>query len=358
MAYIGNSPANVGNYQVVDNITTFNGTLTSFALTANSQAITPAKSGQLLVSLNGVLQEPDDTGTDGFKVSGSNIVFSSAPASGSTFWCVYQGQNVDIGTPSDGTVGTDQMSYPLANFTSTGIDDNATSTAITIGSDEQVTISNSNSADNTLTIEALNDNGNEANVKLAGDISGPGMGSGEVAGSIQYFNNTDHIASISGMRDGGDEGQLSFKTRDTSDAAPVERMRIDSAGRVTMPNQPSCAVSNSAGATIGYITGGTEAFDIGNIYDGTTGRFTVPVGGLYAVGGTFYTLSSSTMEIFVRVNGSNRAYLNNVTTNLSAFGYSLNTLIQVNAGDYIQFYNNKGGVRASVNEFRYVHLVS
>jgi len=30
MAYIGNSPANVGNYQVVDNITTFNGTLTSF----------------------------------------------------------------------------------------------------------------------------------------------------------------------------------------------------------------------------------------------------------------------------------------------------------------------------------------
>jgi len=110
MAYIGNSPAGVGNYQVVDDISsTFNGVLTSFALTASSLAINPAKSGQLLVSINGVLQEPDDTGTEGFKVSGSNIVFSSAPATGSTFWAVWQGQAVDIGTPSDGVVDTIHM---------------------------------------------------------------------------------------------------------------------------------------------------------------------------------------------------------------------------------------------------------
>ena len=107
MAYIGNSPANTGNYQIVDDISSsFNGSLTSFALTAGSVAITPAKSGQLLVGVNGVMQEPDDTGTDGFKVSSSNIVFSSAPASGDTFWAVYQGQAVDIGTPSDDVVDT------------------------------------------------------------------------------------------------------------------------------------------------------------------------------------------------------------------------------------------------------------
>jgi len=107
MAYIGNSPANVGNYQIVDDISSsFNGSLTSFALTSGSIAITPAKSGQLLVGVNGVMQEPDDTGTNGFKVSGSNVVFSSAPASGDTFWAVYQGQNVDIGIPSDDVVDT------------------------------------------------------------------------------------------------------------------------------------------------------------------------------------------------------------------------------------------------------------
>ena len=108
--YIGNSPANVGNYEVLDDITpSFNGVLLSFPLTSLGKVINPAKSGQLLVSINGVLQEPDDTGTNGFYVSGSNIVFSSAPATGATFWCVYQGQNVDIGTPSFGTVDTVHM---------------------------------------------------------------------------------------------------------------------------------------------------------------------------------------------------------------------------------------------------------
>ena len=107
MAYIGNSPANVGNYQIVDDISSsFNGSLTSFALTSGSIAVTPAKSGQLLVAINGVMQQPDDTGTNGFKVSSSNIVFSSPPASGDAFWAVYQGQNVDIGTPSDDVVDT------------------------------------------------------------------------------------------------------------------------------------------------------------------------------------------------------------------------------------------------------------
>ena len=107
MAYIGNSPANVGNYQIVDDISSsFNGSLTSFALASGGLTITPAKSGQLLVGVNGVMQEPDDTGANGFKVSGSNVVFSSAPESGDTFWAIYQGQNVDIGTPSDDVVDT------------------------------------------------------------------------------------------------------------------------------------------------------------------------------------------------------------------------------------------------------------
>ena len=107
MAYIGNSPANVGNYQIVDTIaSSFDGSETSFALASGGITITPAKSGQLLVGVNGVMQQPDDTGTNGFKVSGSNVVFSSPPASGDTFWAVYQGQNVDIGTPSDDVVDT------------------------------------------------------------------------------------------------------------------------------------------------------------------------------------------------------------------------------------------------------------
>jgi hypothetical protein len=110
MAYIGNSPANIGNYQIVDSIaSSFNGSLTSFALASGGVTITPAKSGQLLIGVNGVVQQPDDTGANGFKVSGSNIVFSSAPASGDAFWGVYQGQEVDIGIPSNDTVNSTHL---------------------------------------------------------------------------------------------------------------------------------------------------------------------------------------------------------------------------------------------------------
>jgi len=238
MAYIGNSPANVGNYQIVDDISaSFNGTTTSFALTASSQAITPAKSGQLLVSLNGVLQEPDDTGTDGFKVSGSNIVFSSAPASGSTFWCMYQGQNVDIGTPSAGTVGTTQMSYPLANFTSTGIDDNADATAITISSSEKVRVGVTSDSDKAL-ISTWQSN----------DDAGTSIGGTSLAMAMQHYGGANsvvqmglgycvnHPPAVIGYQvetnTGHTKGDIFFATRDTTnDVAPTERLRITVDGR-------------------------------------------------------------------------------------------------------------------------------
>ena len=89
MAYIGNSPANVGNYQIVDDISSsFNGSLTSFALTSGSIAITPAKSGQLLVGVNGVMQEAADGDLKGVLVVNElplvSIDFNHNPAS-STF---------------------------------------------------------------------------------------------------------------------------------------------------------------------------------------------------------------------------------------------------------------------------------
>ena len=107
MAYIGNSPANVGNYQLIDDISgSFNGSQTSFALASGGASMTPSKSSQLLINISGVMQQPDDSGAEGFLVNATNIVFSSAPLAADTFWGVYQGQSVDIGTPSDDVVDT------------------------------------------------------------------------------------------------------------------------------------------------------------------------------------------------------------------------------------------------------------
>ena len=110
MAYIGNSPANVGNYQLLDSIaSSFNGSQTSFALASGGSALTPAKSSQLLINISGVMQQPDDSGTNGFLVNATNIVFSSAPLAADTFWGVYLGQSVDVGTVSNDTIATAQI---------------------------------------------------------------------------------------------------------------------------------------------------------------------------------------------------------------------------------------------------------
>ena len=83
---------------------TFNGTAQKFALSNP-----PQFAAQLLVSLNGVIQKPN-SGTsvpsEGFAISGTNIIFSSAPPTGADFFIITIGSSVGIGTPSNNTVTT------------------------------------------------------------------------------------------------------------------------------------------------------------------------------------------------------------------------------------------------------------
>ena len=218
MAYIGNSPANVGNYQIVDDISSsFNGSLTSFALTSGSIAVTPAKSGQLLVAINGVMQQPDDTGTNGFKVSSSNIVFSSPPASGDAFWAVYQGQEVDIGAPSDDTVDT------------VHIKDNAITTAkIAAG-----TIIASDVASNSIT-----------NVKMADDAVGVAELSATGTASSSTFLrgdnawvalSTDANTTTKGLYEHEHTIDASYSISSGSNAMSTGPMTISNSYSVTIP---------------------------------------------------------------------------------------------------------------------------
>ena len=115
MPYIGKSPLH-GNYQKLDSVSSsFDGSTTQFALTTNSLAVTPVTEAALLISMNGVLQEP----TTAYTVSGTNITFTSAPASTDTFYGVVLGEQLAIGTPSDSTV----TSAKLASTFFTGATD-------------------------------------------------------------------------------------------------------------------------------------------------------------------------------------------------------------------------------------------
>ena len=90
---------------------TFNGSAYRFKLVTKgtSNAVTPTNAEILRVSINGVMQQPNDgTGqgdmTDGYVVSGTDIIFDSAPPSGSTYFIINMGATIAIGTPGDNTV--------------------------------------------------------------------------------------------------------------------------------------------------------------------------------------------------------------------------------------------------------------
>lgn len=103
MPFIGQSPV-TGAYHKLDSITT--SATATYNLLLNGGAYYPASANNLLVSLNGVMQAPQDS----FTVSGSQITFASALTSSDVIdFIMALGDVLNIGTPSDGSVNTTQL---------------------------------------------------------------------------------------------------------------------------------------------------------------------------------------------------------------------------------------------------------
>ena len=122
MPYIGKEPEH-GNYQLLDALTlpsgVFDGSRTVFNLTADGVAVYPTSPTTLIISLGGVLQEPNSS----YTVSGNQITFTTAPATSTTFFGVSLGDTLDIGTPSDDSV--DSQHYVDGSIDSAHIADDA-----------------------------------------------------------------------------------------------------------------------------------------------------------------------------------------------------------------------------------------
>ena len=100
MAYVGQAPK-TGAYQILDDISgSFTGSTPGpFNLTVSGTAISPGNEQSCLISISGVLQDPA-----AYTISGSQITFTSNPASSDTFFGSVLGNTFDIGTPTDATV--------------------------------------------------------------------------------------------------------------------------------------------------------------------------------------------------------------------------------------------------------------
>jgi hypothetical protein len=103
MPYIGKSPVS-GGFHKLDALTA--SATATYALTLGSAAYFPETANQLLVSLNGVIQAPQDS----FTVSGSNLVFDTAlTASDSIDFVVALGDVLAVQTVTDGAITANKI---------------------------------------------------------------------------------------------------------------------------------------------------------------------------------------------------------------------------------------------------------
>ena len=106
MAYVGKAPL-TGAYQILDDIAgSFTGsTAGPFNLTVGGTAVLPGNEQSCIISISGVIQDPA-----AYTISGSQITFSSNPASSDTFFGTVLGNTFDIGTPTDSSVTSGSLS--------------------------------------------------------------------------------------------------------------------------------------------------------------------------------------------------------------------------------------------------------
>ena len=123
MAYVGASPE-IGTFKKIDGITpSFNDTVTEFTVTSSGASVLLQSPQQLILSLDGVIQEPGVA----FSVSGSKVTFSAAPNANSTFFAVQLGSVGDVGIPSAGSI--DASMIKVNSITNAMMQDDSVDTA-------------------------------------------------------------------------------------------------------------------------------------------------------------------------------------------------------------------------------------
>jgi len=142
MGYIGNTPA---EKYITLSKQTFTPDSSTVAFTLDNPV---ANENELAVFVNNVRQEPGSG--KAYTATGTTLTMSEAPTSGHAMYAIYLGKTMATNTPAAGSVTHDMLASgafsnitgtgTLINFASTGIDDNADATAITIDSSGNVGI--------------------------------------------------------------------------------------------------------------------------------------------------------------------------------------------------------------------------
>ena len=297
MSYIGRD-IRTGAFRQLDDISSgFDGSDTTHTMQVNSTNVSVGDVNQILLSLGGVIQKP---GTD-FTVSGSTLTFTTAPASGLSFFAILLGSdNGGTTTPTDGSVTTDKIAADqitkakLAD--SIDIFAGTSLSAADLGAGVHIKTGDSggsaHSSADELIVEASGSGGIQ--ILTANDQTGRlyfGDDGSTHSGFIEYSHEHD---------------RLEFGTSAST------RIKIDSTGAMTNTTQPAFQVRPSSNqnnmATGATIVFGTEVFDQNSDFASNT--FTAPVTGKYQLSFNIrlQQLQDDSSYALINIQTSNRTY--------------------------------------------------
>ena len=290
----------------------------------------------IMVTLNGVRLRPDDdyTATDGV-----NITLVSAATAGDELVVDAFGNFLVADTYSKA-----QVDSLLAGVDATALKDSSGNTVVDASSGN---VGIGTSSPNV----RAEVSGPEATVSLRVNTQNSGTSASNYS-EIQLADNGAVRAYWRNVRDGTGATILSYNDHLRFAYQGTERMRIDSAGRVTMPYQPAFSASSTYGAAYQTITASAPfPFDgtrinIGGHYNTSTYRFTAPINGLYEFHmNIFYEVGQGTSnhDSTFYVNGAQllSTVASGTSQCASRSGYDrttsmLTALIQLSTNDYVE----------------------
>ena len=222
----------------------------------------------------------------------------------------------------------------------TGVTDNSDATAITIDSSERVGIGAAPAAKLHVQTSAVNssiDNVADEFVIENNGASGMTILSANNDSGFILFGDPDYNAAA-GIRYEHANSAMSFRVNSGWD-----KLRIDSSGRVTMPNQPLARASYSGGnlGATAILPLNSNTYTRGGMTVANN-RITVPVTGAYFVG--YHHLANlGGVQIRVKINGSGVAGSQTQEMGGSNTNFSAQQIISLAANDYLEFETFSGG---------------
>ena len=314
---VGIGTTRVSNIREVDDISSgFNGSTTQFGLAIGGSGVSPVTAQQMLISVGGVFQNPNDD----FNVSGSNIIFTTAPASGLSFFGTILGTDLSLNTITDSSVTPAKLSNggpSWAGDGTVGISSGLTvagvatvSGNVAIGGDTTIAGPTQSTSKDTGSLVIEGGLGVEKNIYAGGNLTavdGTFSGNVSIGGTLtkQDVTNVDSVGVVT--------ARTGIKVLAGGiDAVGITSVSAGAAGTVTIGYGNTTLIVDGGARVLGILTVGTSSLTL----DGTNNKVNIGTG--VTVDATGYRVGGDT---FLHATGAALPFLNvsGVTTSTGGF---------------------------------------